>query len=290
MKVLNTAQSACSASADSPNARSVINRAMHRLLHLSACLLVCVSVSISPALHAQQLLPEILPFEIEYDVGNNLISAGSAKLSLTRKGDEWIYSLTTKPSGIFKLTGKGKIQEIAVMDVTRDKSLQPKRYTYRQDQEDKRSVDAWFDWDDNQLRYKKSGEETVEKINDPILDRLSVTLAIMEQLRVGFETAELQVFDSGRIKTVVFENEGTMQMKTKLGKVDVIRIRSYNSSSGRKRETVTWFAPEYDYIPVQFEQHKRGKLVARLTLSKYKTQESDPESGPENDPENSEDK
>ena len=104
------------------------------------------------AAHSQQLGKGITPFEIEYEIGNNLIAAGSAKLSLSRKDDEWIYSLTTKPSGIFKLTGKGKIQEIAVMNISEEQNLQTKRYTFRQDEEEKRSVDAWFNWDNNELK------------------------------------------------------------------------------------------------------------------------------------------
>lgn len=218
--------------------------------------------------HAQQLPEVFTPFEIEYEVGNNLISAGSALLSLSQQGDEWVYSLTTKPSGIFKLTGKGKIQEISVMNASDSAPALPQRYTYRQDEEAKRSVDAWFNWNDNEIKYRKRGEETVEPFSDPILDRLSVTLAIMEQLKTGFKHAELQVFDNGRIKTVVFNNEKTEMMNTRLGRTEVIRVRSHNRDGARTRETITWFAPEFGYVPVKIEQHKRGKLVARLTLSK----------------------
>ncbi len=228
------------------------------------------SLSLSPMAAAQNLTSEITPFEIEYEVGNNLISAGSATLSLSLQNDEWIYSLTTKPSGIFKLTGKGKIQEVSVINVTDEESLQPSRYTYRQDEEAKRSVDAWFNWDDNELKYKKRGEEVVEEIRDPIMDRLSVTLAIMELLREGFTRAELQVFDNGRVKTVVFDNEGTETMSTKLGRVDVVRVRSYNKEPSPSRETITWFAKDFDFVPVRIEQHKRGKLVARLNLKKLR--------------------
>ena len=92
----------------------------------------------------------------------------------------------------------------------------------------------------------------------------------MEQLRTGFQRAELQVFDNGRVKTVVFDNEGTAKMKTLLGEVDVIKVRSYNRDGDRRRETVTWFAPELEFVPVMFEQHKRGKLVARLTITKLR--------------------
>lgn len=218
--------------------------------------------------HAQDLQNgTITPFEVEYDVGNNLITAGSAKLSLKQEGDEWIYSLTTLPAGIFKLTGQGKIQEISVMTVS-NQQLQPKRYTYRQDEEDKRSIDAWFNWENNELTYRRKGIESTEQLNDPILDRLSVTLSVREQLRKGFEQAAVQVFDNGRIKTILFTNQGTESISTRLGRQNAIKVKSINQGGSKKRVTTTWFAPDLDYVPVVIEQHKEGKLVARLTISK----------------------
>ncbi len=222
------------------------------------------------ATKAEQSGP-LLPFEVVYDVGNNLINAGSAKLSLKREGDEWIYNLSTRPTGVFKLTGKGKIQETSVFTVVKsaDDNMRvlPKRYSYRQDEEAKRSVDAWFNWDNNELTYKSRGEEGTESFSDPVLDRLSVTLKVMNELKHRpFEEAKLTVFDSGRIKQVLFINEGSETVSTNVGKIETIRVRSENT--GSVRHTVTWFAPDLDYIPVKIEQHKRGDLVARLTLVK----------------------
>jgi len=214
---------------------------------------------------------DFAPFEVEYDVGNNVISAGSAILKLAKQDDEWVYSLKTKPTGVFKLTGKGKIQEVSVFSIAESKDklfLQPQRYTYRQDKEARRSVDAWFDWDDNQLTYKKRGEEVTEEFSDPVLDRLSVTLTVMDELKKNsFERAELKVFDNGRVKTMLFANEGEESVKTKMGSLKTVRVRS-NAASGGTRHTITWFAPELDYVPVKIEQYKRDKLVARLTLTR----------------------
>ena len=234
-------------------------------LALIGLVLMCVLCTNA---HAQDLeSSSITPFEVEYDVGNNLITAGSAKLSLKQEGDEWIYSLTTLPAGIFKLTGQGKIQEISVMTVA-NQQLQPKRYTYRQDEEEKRSVDAWFNWENNELTYRRKGVESTEQLHDPILDRLSVTLSVREQLRKGFDLAAVQVFDNGRIKTILFTNEGTESIATRLGRQEAIKVRSINQGGSKKRVTTTWFAPGLDYVPVVIEQHKEGKLVARLTISR----------------------
>ncbi len=224
----------------------------------------------APVASAQSLAGNLSPFEVVYEVGNNIISAGSAKLSLTRDGDEWTYSLSTKPTGIFKLTGKGKIQEISVFNVVSsadELQVQPKHYTFRQDEEARRSVDAWFNWDENELTYKTHGEEVTEAFSDPILDRLSVTLSVMGQLqRDGFDEALLQVFDGGNIKTVSFMNEGIETVETRIGPMETIKVRS-QTASGSSRQTITWFAPSLDYVPVRIEQRKRGDLVARLTLS-----------------------
>ncbi len=216
---------------------------------------------------------ELSPFEVTYEVGNNVISAGSATLTLAREGDEWIYSLTTKPTGVFKLTGKGKIQEISIFSVSKtsdEMQMQPQRYTYRQDQETRRSVDAWFDWDDNQLTYKSRGEEVTEGFSDPVLDRLSVTLQVMNALKTsGFEEAELRVFDNGRVKTMLFQNEGIEKVKSRIGTIDTIKVKS-NSVTGGTRHTYTWFAPSLDFVPIKIEQYKRNKLVARLSLTKLR--------------------
>jgi len=245
------------------------------LQHLGVAGLLSYAVTLSALSGTAQAQPaNFTPFEVEYEVGNNVISAGSATLELQRQGDEWIYSLKTKPTGVFKLTGKGKIQEISVFSVgdsTDTLTLQPQRYSYRQDKEARRSVDAWFNWNDNELTYKRRGKEVTEEFSDPLLDRLSVTLTVMDALRTSnFEQAQMKVFDNGRVKTVQFSNEGEEQVPTRMGKIKTIRVRSSSVGSSSSRHTTTWFAPELDYVPVKIEQYKRNKLVARLKLTKLR--------------------
>jgi len=235
---------------------------------IGASFIVSTCLGLNTA-HAQPA--EFAPFEVVYEVGNNHINAGSAVLQLVDKGNEWVYSLKTKPTGVFKLTGKGKIEEISVFtvaDSTDRLELKPQRYTYRQDKETRRSVDAWFNWDKNQLTYLRRGEEAAVAISDPLLDRLSVTLSVMDALQKdGFKQTQLNVFDNGRIKTMLFTNEGSETVKTRMGNLKTIRVRS-NAAGGATRHTTTWFAPALGYVPVKIEQFKRDKLVARLTLSK----------------------
>jgi len=247
---------------------SMLNRSAKTLCNqLVYCTLATSLVAIPGFATAQPA--DFTPFEVEYDVGNNMISAGSATLQLAKQGDEWIYSLKTTPTGVFKLTGKGRIQEVSVFSVseTTDKlQLNPQKYTYRQDKETRRSVDAWFD--KNQLTYKRRGEEFTESFSDPVLDRLSVTLTVMDELKKNnFEKATLQVFDNGKVKTMLFANEGSETVDTRMGPLETVRVRS-NAVGGATRHTTTWFAPALDFVPVKIEQYKRDKLVARLTLTR----------------------
>lgn len=208
----------------------------------------------------------ITPFYVEYTVGNNLINAGIAKLSLKSNGDEWVYSLITEPSGIFRLTGKGHIQEVSVINVSQEQLI-PKSYSYKQaGNEKKRNIEAIFNWKDQELKIKRKGEEEIEELKDPILDRLSVTLTVMKLVRQGFSQAELQVLDNGKVKSMEFINEGVQTLKTKLGTFETVVVRRVRE--GSSRATLTWFAPELNYVPVQIEQLKRGKLVARLKINK----------------------
>lgn len=209
---------------------------------------------------------DIAPFHVEYTVGNNLINAGIAKLSLKSNGNEWVYSLITEPSGIFRLTGKGHIQEVSVINVTHEQLI-PKSYSYKQaGNEKKRNIEAIFNWKDQELKIKRKGEEETEVLKDPILDRLSVTLTVMKLVRQGFSQAELQVLDNGKVKSMMFINEGTQKLNTKLGTFETVVVRRIRE--GSSRETLTWFAPELNYVPVQIEQLKRGNLVARLKINK----------------------
>lgn len=243
-------------------------------LLLFSCLLISPISAQSETIHEQG----IAPFEVVYEVGNNMISAGSAKLSLKKEDDDWIYRLSTKPTGIFKLTGKGRVQEVSIIDMAQSGDslqLHPKKYTYRQDKEHRRSIDAFFDWSNSQLTWTKRGETVTKKFSEPVLDRLSVTLAVMHALRSGFEEKQMQVFDNGRIKTMQFVNEGIEVLDTKLGDIETIRVRSSQIKKNSSRYSLTWFAPSLDYVPIKIEQYKRNKLVARLSLQRLANRVTD---------------
>jgi hypothetical protein len=235
-----------------------------------ALLLICFSYSIALAQSIQE--GDLSAFEVEFEVGNNLITAGTASLLLEKKDDLWHYSLTTKPRGVFKLAGKGNISEVSTFKMVTDNDLtelQPQTYRFRQDKERRRAVDATFDWNRRTIEHTYRGNDVTETFTDPILDRLTVTLLIMNTLRHDFQNTELPIFDTGRIKAVEFVYMGPEKLKTRLGTIETMRVINRNATGG-SRETTTWFAPSLDYLPVKIEHRKRGDLVARLSLIRMK--------------------
>lgn len=238
------------------------------------CLLIGTAVLTGSAEAQAVRATDLTPFSVTYTVGNNLVSAGNATLELVRDDEnQWTLSLGTRPTGIFKLTGKGKITETSVFSVERDGDellLRPSVYAYRQDDEARRAVDAAWDWDAGTLQWTRRGETETTPLDEPIIDRLSVTLGVMSALRQGRDSSEYYVFDSGRLKHVVFENDGTDTIQTAQGEIETIKVLRRNVD-GSLRTTITWFAPSLDYMPVKIEQLKRDKLVARLTLKSLRT-------------------
>ena len=237
-----------------------------RKSRISSAVTLCLCLLATPTLSVSDQSDGLKPFEANFTVGNNFVTAASATLSLSGSDENWIYSLTIIPSGIFKLSGKGRIEELSTLKFT-NKEFQTQSYNHRQLGDKDRDVGALFDWQTNQLTFQYRDEDNVIEFSNPIYDRFSITLTVRERLRSGFDQLTYQVFDRGRIKPVVFENEGIETLNTKLGELEAYKVRSYNDDGTRKRATTTWYAPSLDYVPVRIEQHKEGNLIVRLSIT-----------------------
>ncbi|ASJ76093.1 DUF3108 domain-containing protein [Granulosicoccus antarcticus] len=245
--------------------------ALSRTLPFAIAGIVLSAVSICDATAQSLKSGDLAPFEVVYEVGNNLINAGDARLVLSNKANLWTYSLKIQPRGVFKLAGKGRISEQSTFTLAGSDDnvqLQPQSYSYRQDDERRRQVDASFDWANNAVTHKYRGKTVTETFDEPLLDRLTATLLIMNTLRHDFQKVELPIFDSAKIKQVEFVNEGHETLQTRLGTIDTIRVTNHNAIGG-SRQTITWFAPSLDYLPVKIEHKKRDELVVRLSLLSF---------------------
>ena len=95
-----------------------------------------------------------------------------------------------------------------------------------------------------------------------------MTVTMMSKITPDFDSYTMAIFDGGALKEVQLVNEGLETLKTTLGDVEAIRVRTKNTA-GSRRETITWFAPSLNNIPVRIEQLKDGGLVVRLSINQY---------------------
>jgi len=239
--------------------------------YLATCLIALTAVFFSmPALSAAT---DSMPvFSVTYTVENNFVTAGEAHLKLERKEDHFQLILETQPTGVFWFSEKGKIKEVAELP-----SLSPPFLS------DKYSYTNFGDKDRNytSMYNRKKGEATVVRkngvkrmaIENTAVDRVSMTLAMMQQLREQpkIKKFSIDTVDSRGPQTFNFASKGQVQLKTGIGTVTATRIDRLRSSNS-KRNTITWFAaigPDKLPIPVQIEQYKNGKLNVRLKITDF---------------------
>jgi len=98
-------------------------------------------------------------------------------------------------------------------------------------------------------------------------DPFSAILAIMQGFSTGRDQVEFPgINEKGEPDPLRFERTGRVRIQVPLGTFDTLRVRRVRDD---KRTTVTWLAPKLGWIPVQIEQRKKGKLVARMQLTAF---------------------
>jgi len=216
--------------------------------------------------------PASMPtFSISYVLENEYITGGEAEFRLVKKEDHYQLVLETKPTGVFRLSKKGKIRETAELPSLTPPFLSDK-YSYINFGDQDRSYTSMYN--------RKKGEATIIRENSAkrmaidakAVDRVSVTLALMQQLRDQPDTEKFSVttLDTNGTESIGFVSKGQVSLNTKLGPLTATRIDRQRNNSNRS--TVTWFAalgPDELPVPVQIEQYKRGKMIVRLKITDF---------------------
>jgi len=210
-------------------------------------------------------------FSISYTVGNNHVTGGKAKLKLNKHEDHYRLVLETRPTGVFKLTKKGKIKEVAEL-ATLNAPFLSKAYSYTNFGDKKRSYQLDYDRDKGEATVARNGNTELFSINPDAGDRLSTTLAVMQRIKENpdFSEFSIEVIDHRGTQTVNFISHGQETIDTRLGQVVATRVERRRSNSSR--HTVTWFADlgsEGLPVPVQIEQFKRGKMNLRMKIKNF---------------------
>ncbi|WP_164880810.1 DUF3108 domain-containing protein [Aestuariirhabdus litorea] len=117
--------------------------------------------------------------------------------------------------------------------------------------------DLRFDWEE-QRAVEQGNPGWSIAINAAVQDELSYQEQLRLDLRRRHQPLEyLVVEEAERLKLLRFERQGAERLQTPWGAVDTVRVKRIRGKD-KDRETLLWFAPEWDYLLVRIEHTERG--------------------------------
>jgi hypothetical protein len=212
--------------------------------------------------------PPVLPeawttFEAEYSLSNGSLRLGTTRISLQRHQDGWRYRSVTTADGLVALFVPGRAVESTLLERAGDR-LRPTAYLHREpDDEERVTVD--FDWADGTATARSEDGVQRFELQPDLRDGFSATLSLIHALAQGRERVSIPIIgDDGERERLQFKVTGRETQEVPFGRFKTVRIERERKDSSR--ETVTWLAPELDWVAVRVDQRDDGELEGRLEL------------------------
>ena len=115
-------------------------------------------------------------------------------------------------------------------------------------------VEHRFDWDTKQVEGSDRGDPVKLPLHRGLLDKSTYQLALQQEVAAGKQSMSYQVVDGDEIETYDFRVLGEDKVSTKAGQVDAIKVERVRDPTQSKRETILWFAKDWDYLLVRLHQ------------------------------------
>jgi hypothetical protein len=213
--------------------------------------------------------PRIPMFNARYDVKLNGIRVAKAEFSLSsRGGNEFVYSQSSRSTGLAALFGSQSVDESSRWELT-PQGIRPIRYRYEReggDDDDDRHVELIFDWSSHRVENRVQGQPWSMAIPDGTLDKLLVQVAMLMDLRSGEREFTYPVADGGRLKHYAFAVVGEETIELPDGDHHTIKIQRTDDD---RDQTYIWAAPDLQYMPVRFMKLKKSGLKYEMRLREF---------------------
>ncbi len=216
----------------------------------------------TPLLAQTALTPHSATYKVKISVlGGEL----QTRLEATDTGYEATHVI--RATGMSRMLARGAIAETSRFDSAGD-GVKPRVYSSKDTlTRDKTNATIVFDWETGEARGTVNGEDVVSVIDGLAHDRVSIQYEVMHDLLNGAPSDKYTMFEIDRLRPVNIEILGEKSVKVPAGEFEVIGIR--HQAEGSKRATTLWCSADLGYVPVVIEQHRKGKLRVRATLTEY---------------------
>ena len=220
----------------------------------------------APAKAAAELAAHSAAYHVDIGLINGELNT---VLEATEDGMRATHSI--KPRGAIRLFTRGKIREQSSFSVSAD-GVTPRHYASDDTlSSDKVSADVRFDMAAQRLTGSIVEEGTTAPVDvaldGPVFDRVSIQYQLMSDLLHGRKTAQYVLYDIDEFKTLEIRHLDAREISVKAGTFTAVGVQHQAANSSRV--TTLWCAEELGYLPVLIEQHRKGELKVRASLTGY---------------------
>lgn len=213
----------------------------------------------------QSLAVDLTPHRAEYKVRISVVS-GQLNTELLSSEAGYVATHVVKPTGMSRVITRGRMQVSSEFTSAED-GVRPISYHAIDTIRDEPEARITFDWETNEARGTVGEQDVVLQLDGLSHDAVSIQYQLMHDLINERQNASYVLFDVEKMRVANVRNVGTKSVKTQAGQFDVVGIE--HQKEGSSRTTTLWCAPELDYLPVVIEQHRKGKLNFRASLTEY---------------------
>ncbi len=213
----------------------------------------------------------LTPHSAEYRVKISVLSGRlTTRLDATENGYAAIHRI--EPTGMARMVAGGTIEETSLFEATSDGVL-PVHYLSNDTlSRDKTSANIAFDWRNGTLAGTVNDQPISGTLADVVHDRVSIQYQLMHDLKNAGAHGSYTLFDIDELKTLNITLIGSREMTVPAGTFTAVGVQ--HQAEGSSRVTTLWCVPELDYLPIIIEQHRKGKLRLRATLSDYSARQT----------------
>ena len=233
---------------------------------MNLSLRLLTTLYLTAALAAPALADGVLtPHQAEYKVRVSIVS-GQLNTELKRTDEGYVATHVVKPTGMSRLLAHGSMN-VSSTFANDARSIKPVSYHAIDTIRDEPEARIRFDWAKEEARGTVGDEEVVLPLDGLSHDAVSIQYQLMLDLINGEPSSEYTLFDVEKMRKATVTRVGTNTVETPAGRFEVVGIR--HQKVGSSRTTTMWCAEALDFLPVVIEQHRKGKLNFKATLTHY---------------------
>lgn len=234
------------------------------LKNISKGLLVIWLVQALPS-YAENNIP--LPFSASFKMFRTGLEVAQADFLLKRLANgTFKYSSAINLTSFFNVFYTFQILEESHWRI-QDNYLQPLYYSYtRTKKNNETHVQADFNWESQQIYYKRNNKLTLLPLELGITDKLLYQINIMRDLKQGKKMLSYNFPDKGNIRTYQFKKTAADIVVTPIGTFDTIKI--IRQKKGQEK-IIFWCAKELNYFPIKIENTDRKGGITTAVINTF---------------------